>query len=126
MKIRLSIFLLMTFLLPGCYNHDIGISNDIKGQWIWKSSCGGAVGCVSSSQTNYRTLKISDTNVEIIDNGKITFNSNYSIINTTSSDHSKLYKIEFNGGLIWTLTISNNILSTDYASVLYSVYERQK
>jgi hypothetical protein len=117
---------IVTCLLTGCDDRDATICYSLKGHWTWKSTCGGVVGCVFASGTTYRTLKITDSTMEIVDNGLVTFQSEYSVQNVTDQDNAKLYQIELDDGIVWMVTISDNNLITDYASVIYSVYEREK
>src|SRR5687767_4633583 len=125
MRTGLSIILL-TCLLAACNKDNVGVSNELKGQWHWKSSCGGVVGCVYASDTNSRTLTITESTIEISEKGDITFSKAYQVKKVTSADNSKSYEIEFSDGTTWTGVVSDNHLTTEFATVIFSIYERQK
>jgi hypothetical protein len=125
MKTRLFI-LFLTCILSSCEQKDTGISTRLTGQWNWKSTCGGVVGCVYSSPTNVKTLKITDSTIELTDNGQVTLEREYLINDVTDGDNSKVYEIEFTDGATWTGTVSNNTLNIDEFSFISSVYERQE
>jgi hypothetical protein len=118
--------ILLSCLLAACHKDNVGVSNELKGQWHWKSSCGGVVGCVYASDTDTHTLSITESTIEISDNGDITFSKAYQVKKVISADNSKSYEIEFSDGTTWTGVVSDNHLTTEFATVIFSVYERQK
>jgi hypothetical protein len=125
MKTQLFIILAI-YSLISCDKNEIKISDSLKGQWKWKSSCGGIVGCTYASKTEVRTLIIDDLNFEITRNGVVEFKSSYHIKNTSTQDNAKVYEVEFTDGTSWTASISKNNLYTAYSAYMYSNYERTK
>lgn len=125
MRTRLFIILLLTSVLSACHKDTVGVSKELKGQWKWKSSCGGVVGCLYASDTNTQTLSITDSNFEITDNGNITFNKTYLVKKLTHTDDARRYEIGFSDGTTWIANLRDNELTTEFASVIFSVYERQ-
>ena len=124
---RTGLFIiLLTSVLAACDKDTVGVSNELKGQWKWKSSCGGVVGCVNASDTDTQTLTITDSNFEITDNGNITFNKTYLVKKVTHTDDTRTYQIEFSDGTTWTADVTDKYLTTEFATVIYSVYERQE
>ncbi len=123
MKAWVCLFFLACLSLS-CDRNEPEITNGLKGQWIWKSTCGGIVGCVPAPTTISRILTISSSEMKIVNDGNIAFEKTYYIKNVSIQDNSKLYEVEFNDGIVWTVTLTENQLATDYASVIYSVYSR--
>jgi hypothetical protein len=120
------VIILVVCLLMSCDKNEIKISDSLKGQWKWKSSCGGIVGCTYASKTEERTLIIDDSDFEIVHNGIVEFKGTYEIKSTSIQDNGKVYEIEFTDGTRWTASISKNNLSTGYSTFMYSNYERIK
>ena len=98
-------------------------TTDIVGTWRWQSSCGGVVGCLYATSTNYKTLRITDTMIEYSENGKITGSEPYTINSLTGDDISKTYEIEVSNGGILTVSVQDNVLIIEAIPVT-SVYKR--
>lgn len=116
--------ILLVCLFFSCDRNEPEISNVLKGQWIWKFTCGGIVGCVPAPTTISRILTISSSEMKIVQAGDVTFRKAYKINSVSNQDNSKLYEIEFSDGMIWAVGLNENQLETDYASVIHSVYAR--
>lgn len=127
MKTIVSKFLSLLILLAltSCHDDEIAVSPKLEGTWNWQSSCGGFVGCVYPTSKDSKTLTITETSVELNDNGKITMSGTYTVNSTTGDDNSRTYEMELNDGAIWTATIENNVLSI-HNVVVTSVYKRTK
>jgi len=127
MKTRLFVILL-TSLLFSCNKDDVGISNELTGQWYWESTCGGVVGCVSSTSENHMTMHISET--EIVStvfnrDGKNSISRSYQLLDKQYLGGSTIYKIEFTDGKIFSMTVKKNNLSIGEADFLFfSSYHR--
>ncbi len=122
MKTWLWLFFLACVSLS-CERNEPEITNELKGQWIWKSTCGGIVGCVTATVTTFRILTIADSEMKITENGDLTFRDTYQINSLTNEDDSKVYEIEFSDGMIWKISVSGKHLAIEY-SFLISVYKR--
>lgn len=98
-------------------------TTDIVGTWRWQSTCGGFVGCLYASSTNYKTLRITETTMEFSENGKTTGSGSYTINSVTGDDISKTYEIEVSDGGLLTVSVENNLLTIE-AIPTTSVYKR--
>ena len=122
MKTRLFI-ILITSLLLACDKDDEGISNELKGQWNWKSTCGGVVGCVSSTPDYRMTMQISETDmVTTVSNkdGTNLTSSSYLLIERQDQGGNTIYKIKFTNGTILTLTVNRDNLSITRDDFIFS------
>jgi hypothetical protein len=97
---------------------------DLKGIWIWKSTCGGFAGCSYPSDTNSQNLIIKKTQINIFTNNDLSFSKSYSIIDFVLGDNSVTYQIKFDDEEIWMVEISDNNLTIYHNSVIYSTYQR--
>ncbi len=123
MKTSRLLILIIALTLTFC-DDNIRISTDLKGHWKWKSTCGGIVGCTYPSQTNNQNMIIQETLLQQFVNGDLTFSKSYSIKSLVEGDNSMTYEVEFDDDEIWTVEISNNILTILYNSVIESTYDR--
>ena len=98
-------------------------TTDMVGSWRWQSTCGGVVGCLYATATNYKTIRITETMIEYSENGKITGIEAYTINSVTGDGISKTYEIEVSNGGILTASVQGTML-TNEAIPAVSVYMR--
>lgn len=125
MRTVLSILFIVGSAVISCDDDEPSISTKLQGTWIWQSTCGGFAGCVYPTSKNYKTLKITDTLLELNESGQITISGPYTINDVTGDDNSKTYEVELNDGEVWIVLIGNNIL-TIQGSPITSIYKRSK
>lgn len=118
-------FLILTVLgLIACEDND-SYSNNLKGKWDWKSTCGGFVGCVYASETGERSLIIESSSLKIIDQQQqVTFEHQYIVKKITRSENSTHYELELDNGAIWNAEVSNTTLDIIDSINFGSSYKR--
>jgi hypothetical protein len=119
-----GILIIIVVLSLTCCEDSIKISTEIKGHWKWKSTCGGIVGCVYPSKTNTQKMVIQEELLRQFTNSDLTFSKHYSIKSLIEQGNSVTYEIAVDDNGVWVVSISNNILTINYGSVMESIYER--
>ena len=117
--------LLIVLIILSCDDDETPVSLKLEGTWTWESTCGGVVGCLYPDSKNFKTLKITETLLELNENGKITISGPYTVNSVTGDDTSKTYEIELSDGAIWPMSIQDNVLSIEFV-VVTSVYKRSQ
>jgi hypothetical protein len=120
-------YIVLAFLavFSGCGHEDPAPSLSLNGVWKWKSTCGGIVGCVYSSDTQPEFLIVEEGKLTMRRNGEVTVQSTYTIQSISSpTEDSRVYKILLDGELDYDITIEGNKLTMDYHSMIVSVYQR--
>jgi hypothetical protein len=128
MKVMKSSLLSYIFILGVIFvscDDETPVTNSLEGPWSWQSSCGGIVGCVYPNSKDYKTLRITDTLLELNESGKITMSGNYTINSVNGDDKSKTYEIELSDTTEWVIVIEDNFLSMQTLPVI-SVYKRNQ
>jgi len=123
MKPTALCFLFVLFIVIACDETNDAAAT-LKGQWKWKSTCGGFVGCVYPSQSDTRLMIIGDTQVVIFNDGDVAFSKNYSLRRLQRKHNSTIFELAFNDDLIWTCEVFADGLTIHHNSVITSEYER--
>lgn len=100
---------ILVFIVASC-DDELAISKDLRGEWRWKSSCGGFAGCTYASGTDSRKLTVDGTSLSIRINGELDFQTDYSILMQSDTAHVRTYLLDLNGNGTWTVKISDNLM----------------
>jgi hypothetical protein len=80
----------------GCNQEDPAPSLTLEGQWEWKSTCGGIVGCEYSSDSQHELLIINASAITIRRNGHVIMQSKYTINKASSPNAaSRVFEISY-------------------------------
>jgi hypothetical protein len=122
---RALCLLLATIAIFSCSeDQDTRPSSSFKGKWIWKSTCGGFIGCTYASGSASQELMIGDSVIFQRQNGKLIWSDTYVLKNVSTNGDSVVFELEMSDGTTWICTVTHNELSVEFLSVMYSVYRR--
>lgn len=123
MKINAWFIVVILSLAFACADDDDDTSTDLKGEWVWQSSCGGFVGCVYTNSKDVKMLNIAAATLELNENGKITVADSYSVKSVNGDSRFKEYEIELGDGTVWALSIEHDVLTIE-TGIMTSIYKR--
>jgi hypothetical protein len=114
----------VALFLHACDDSETKPTNSLEGEWNWKSTCGGFVGCVYATNDLRITLSFEGTNMATKENGDVIQVNTFTIKSVTEDAGVKTFNLVLNDGAEYAASIEGDLLTIGPNSTIVSVYER--